>query len=524
MILGNRFVPFLSILISFAGGILIYEYRPGFLSGISYWWFIGGLTPLFCALLFLIRYKRDSSFKAVSAIAIAILGYLFAQNSDVSNKSNVISNAHYEIIKLELEKYNGSSAKFEKWTCSSLATFTNSNWIIHKGKVLLYVPKNEKDLKPGYEVLTNQSLLTVSNSNTGDFDYRKYLLRDNIMFQLFLKEGKYIFIRPSESGLQSLLYKIRFQGLELIREKLGAQSAPVVEAMVLGYRMDLNRYTKELFQSTGSMHVLAVSGLHVGVLFLMLQFFFQLPLMRNIPSLYSGLLILLSLWAYALLTGLSVSVFRSVLMFSLLQIGGLMRRKNSVLNSLAASAFVILFIQPNELFSVGFQFSYLAVAGIVLLYPYLNNLINSRFWILEKAWSMVAVSLSAQLAVGPLSVFYFGSFPTYFFISNFVVIPTGFLILIFGILFLLFGHSGFVHGLLGIVLNKLVEVQLLLLEFISNFNWSVLHVSINEIELVFLYIIILSLCFWLILKQPKYFVQLLIAITCWIWVDVIFYH
>ena len=155
------------------------------------------------------------------------------------------------------------------------------------------------------------------------------------------------------------------------------------------------------------MHVLAVSGLHVGIIFLILNTLLSFLGTSKNGRVVKAIILLIALWSYALLTGLSPSVLRAATMFSFVIMGTVLNRKSSIYNTLAASAFFLLIINPNLLFEVGFQLSYIAVLGIVYLQPLIYNRIYTRWWLLDKIWAITAVSIAAQIATLPLTLYYF---------------------------------------------------------------------------------------------------------------------
>lgn len=182
------------------------------------------------------------------------------------------------------------------------------------------------------------------------------------------------------------------------------------------------RTQKKLFTKTGVIHVLAVSGLHVGIIYLFLSWILKLK--RNqVNAAWKIILLIFILFLYAMITGFSPSVSRAVLMFSFMRIGELFGKKVHTLNALAFSAFIILIYNPTELFQLGFQLSYFAVLSIVIFYPAIYGLLFFKNTILDKLWSLTAVTLAAQIGTFPWALYVFHQFPVYFILSNWVTIP-----------------------------------------------------------------------------------------------------
>ena len=269
----------------------------------------------------------------------------------------------------------------------------------------------------------------------------------------------------------------------------------VVAAMSLGDKSALTRDLKETYSISGASHVLALSGLHLGIIYMLLSAF--LP-RRRWPAL-SQLLIILFIWAFVFLVGMSVSVVRSAIMltvYGLLSIGN--RDKMSV-NALAFTAIVMLMWSPAWLFDVGFQMSFLAVFAILLFVPLFEDVFPAEYlmkhrWI-KRIWGLVVVSCSAQLGVAPLIAFYFGRFSTYFLLTNFIVIPAAMVILWLSIVVLLFPSLAYI--LLYIV--QLLNAVLLRITAIPGASIDNLHPSILQVLLIY----VLIFCCYLLIERIK---------------------
>lgn len=264
--------------------------------------------------------------------------------------------------------------------------------------------------------------------NPEAFDYRQYLHFQNIHYQAFVKERSYGVIA---TGSGHLLWRVAFRWRARLLQVLhhyfpGVDEFAVASALLVGYKDDLSDDLRAAYAETGSMHALAISGTHVGLLYAGLLF-----LLRRIP--WPGqsrrwgetLLILLAIWAFTLLTGATASVLRASVMFSVYLIGKTIRRQGSVWNVLAASAFGLLWYNPYLLFDAGFQLSYAAVAGMVFFYPQL------KFWSpplpkwVGEGWKILLIGVAAQLGTLPLSLYYFHQFPVYFWLAGWVVVLGG---------------------------------------------------------------------------------------------------
>ncbi len=371
------------------------------------------------------------------------------------------------------------------------------------GKAIIYLPKNDKNklLLPGDELEIYSSWNNVeSPKNPGQFNYKNYLKFHEIELVSYANEDQWKlkginFYNIKRYGV--IARNICFDIFE--KSNLRDQNLAIASALTFGYKDVLDSSTKHAFSSTGAMHVLAVSGLHVGIVFLILHF-----LLGIIPMLYKRnwikyVLILLFMWFYALLTGLSPSVLRATTMLSFVVLGLMLNRNSSVYNSLAASAFFLLLINPFLIMQVGFQLSYLAVGGILFIQPKLFKLYKPKNLFFKKIWTLTTVSIAAQCATFPLGILYFHQFPNYFLLSNLIVIPMAFLILFLGIFLILSSKFEWIYNPLGEVLNFVVEWLNRSVSYIDKLPFALTEgISISIVETFLIYFIMIFVLIFLI--------------------------
>jgi competence protein ComEC len=250
-----------------------------------------------------------------------------------------------------------------------------------------------------------------------------------------LKSGDWELLQVKEDNIFfSTIYKMREYFLSILSTYVRDRNQfAVASAIMLGYNDYMNGDITRAYASSGALHVLSVSGLHVGIMFFMLNVLLKFMDNRGRKlEITKSVSIILFIWLYACLTGLSPSVLRSAMMFSLIQSGTLLKRHVNTFNIVFGSAVVLMLFNPFIVTEVGFRLSYLAVLGIIYLQPKIYSLWAFKNWFLDKAWMIVAVSLAAQIATFPLSLLYFHQFPNLFLISNLVVIPVSNLILFLG--------------------------------------------------------------------------------------------
>lgn len=294
--------------------------------------------------------------------------------------------------------------------------------------ILLYLTKDSlsQRLRSGDELLIKSRLsVPAGYGNPDEFDYPRYLLRRRISGVGFCSSGNWKLLahhRPLSLSQRALVWRERVLGLY---HELGfrGDELAVLSALTVGYKEELSEEIRESYSISGASHVLALSGLHIGFLYALLLFG-----LRIFPDRWWGarlcrcLIIITLLWAFAFFTGLSPSVVRSVLMCSLLVLSSIWGRESFSINTLAIAAFFMLLCRPSWLFDVGFQLSFCAVAAILLLQPDIYKILSPTHRMVRPVWTLLSVSLAAQIGTAPLVMLYFGRFSTHFLLTNLLVI------------------------------------------------------------------------------------------------------
>nr|WP_299337939.1 ComEC/Rec2 family competence protein [Allomuricauda sp.] len=295
------------------------------------------------------------------------------------------------------------------------------------GKIILSLSHDSLQRKPKVddEIVLFSSVEEIKPPlNPHQFDYKMYLNKLGIYHQIRAKPAELTYSTdPSPT-----LFGHAMQFREIIVSKLkqhsfGEDELAVIQALLLGKRDDISEDIYNNYKNAGAVHILAVSGLHVGILLLIVQFL-TTPLTRLPKGKFIQMIVIVFLlWSFAFVAGLSASIVRAVTMFSFVAYALHLKRPNNSFNIVALSMFFILLLKPLFLFQVGFQMSYAAVFAIIWIYPKLTKLWNPDFFVIRKVWQLLAVSVSAQLGVLPISLLYFHQFPALFFVSNLIVIP-----------------------------------------------------------------------------------------------------
>ena len=309
------------------------------------------------------------------------------------------------------------------------------------GRILVNIDK--KEFKNAFKVdelfLTKNELKEVRKAlNPNEFDYQNYLKKKSIYHQVQLKKDDYINLQSHHKSIKGISFSIRERiNLELKKYNFSEEELAIINAILLGQRQDLSNELYESYKNAGAIHILAVSGLHIGIILLFLNL-----LLKPLEKIRKGkiiklVLVVICLWIYAIIAGLSASVVRAVSMFTMIAIGLSINRPSSIKNSLIASMFILLLINPLYLFDVGFQLSYTAVFSIVWFHPLFKKLWKPKLKGIDYFWQILSVSFAAQLGILPLSLYYFHQFPSLFFVSSLVIIPLLGFILGFGIIIIL---------------------------------------------------------------------------------------
>lgn len=321
------------------------------------------------------------------------------------------------------------------------------------GKLLLNVTRDSSsiNLSPG-EIIQIAGDVTSINTplNPYQFNYSDYMENLGVLRQMNVKQEAVLQTGEGVSGLRQAAGSLREQIIRNIRQySFGQDELAIIQALLLGQRQEISQEIYSNYAAAGVIHILAVSGLHVGIILLLLNRLLQ-P-MDRLPKgkLFKALLLLLLLWGFALLAGLSPSIVRAVSMFSFVAIGMQLNRRTSVLNTLFISLLLLLLINPSYISQVGFQLSYAAVFSIVLIQPHLFALYKGENRFAKYFWGILTVTVAAQIGVLPLSLYYFHQFPGLFFLTNLLILPFLGIILGAGIIVLLLAAAGLLPEILA---------------------------------------------------------------------------
>lgn len=485
-----RYLPFLLLGIFWGRS----DFPPGL------WESVVLIFILWCGYFFFIL--KEGKIKTIlrpSALAYAMLVLFGAMLVLVKNerlpegleKVGVAKQYLAEVIQYDVQKPNSFENLLELKSVK-----TSAGWSTAEGKVLVY-HQSETQLLPGQILLINKPPEEIpAPKNPNEFDYKDFLARKGIFHRQFL--GKNFQIIPTDqiSDFGYFLDHLRQNMVLMLEAKIpDPDSRQVALALLLGQKQNLDPEIRKAYSETGVMHILAVSGLHVGIIYAIFLFLIKVIRLKKHQTKYFLIGVIGIIWLYAFLTGLSPSVLRAATMFSLITLGQMRDRKPSIYNVLAFSAMLLITVNPDVIFDVGFQLSYLAVAGIVLIQPLILNWWLPSSKVGEYFWQLTSVSIAAQLVTFPLSVYYFHVFPTYFLIANLFVIPISFLIMQVGVPLMILGWIPFLGEVLGWILSWLVWSQnqvTLLIHVLPVGTFNRLTISLTGMILIWLLTLIWS--------------------------------
>ncbi len=391
-------------------------------------------------------FSKATSFTFLMIVVFIILGTTLVKIHHPENHSNHYTHQmlpkdlqeHQAGIRFSIKERLKPSSYYDKYLVS-LRFLKDS---IAEGTLLLQIPRDSIDmvLDIGAVYSTVTTLKPIPKPlNPYQFDYANYLAKHYVFHKITTSPNRLIAHDKVQWSVFRLADRIR-KGIntKLSKYTFDDKQLSIINALLLGQRQDITQETFNEYRDAGAIHILAVSGLHVGILLLILNLVLQ-PLSRlhRKGKTITLVITIILLWCFAIIAGLSPSVLRAVTMFSFLAIGMQIRSKTSSYNSLFVSMFVLLCFNPLLLFSVGFQLSYLAVFAIVWIQPVFARWYRPTLYISKKLWDTFTVTMAAQLGLLPLTLYYFHQFPLLFFLSNLIIIPFLGGILGFGILVVL---------------------------------------------------------------------------------------
>jgi competence protein ComEC len=521
--------PFVRLLLALIIGIMVQFYLPIPLSLISIFTIsviLGLVSFSFTTIGFQFRYGVIRGL--LVQFLVLCLGLLLTYNSNLKSNNNWYGNiaAKNNVLVCRIAEPLVAKQNSFKTTAHINFLIDSNNSKPCIGKVLLYFAKADSVTYPKYgdEILIQNNLQLIKNKgNPGGFDYAKYMSFQQIYNQQYLKPTQFKIIdTTSADGFYNFIFSCRQKVIDIIQTNISGSKkvTGIIEALLIGYKEDLDKDVVQAYSNTGVVHIIAISGMHLGLIYVVLVWLFaRLPLIKRY-KLLQVIFILSSLWLFSLITGGSASVLRSAVMFTCIVIGKNFFKQASIYNALATSAFFLLCYNPYLLWDVGFQLSYTAVLGIVSLQKPIESLWYSKYWFFKKVWKMIAITLAAQVFTLPLCIFYFHQIPVLFLFTNLICVPLSTAIL-FGIIGVII-TSGYapLSMLLGKIFYGLTWCMNYIIDFFNSLSFAVVDdIFANHITTLLLYIFAILLSASLLKKNKAYLkyslITLLLFTTGW---------
>lgn len=486
--------PFFRLLLPFMIGIVLYQYVE-----LLQWSLLAmfGISLMLVLVAIVIRAsKRQFQFRWLFGCGI----FLFMMSlAYVLSAAHEKENAFSHLNKKGIYRVELTSAPVEKaksFLCKvDVLQYFDSTWKPARGQAILYFQKDQAASK----LLFGDRLMVEAEFgeperalNPDGFDYATYLKRQGVGATSYISSGSWQLTGQNTSfSIRREADKWRNYLLDIYRKfNIQGDQFAVLAALTLGYTDDLQSDIRASYSSTGVMHILSVSGMHVGVVYIVMAFLLSFMNRSQRLKVFKGLFIMLFLWAYAFLSGLSAAVIRATIMFSFVSVASCFERKSQIYNTIFASAFFMLIYNPNFLYDVGFQLSYSAVLSIIFFQPIVDKLYKPTNKVGRFTWEMLSVSLAAQLGTMPFTLYYFQQFPNYFLLTNFIAIPLSTLVIYLAIGLLMTSFVPYFSLGVAFLLKWSLWALNFVIVFIQNLPFSVSHISFDIKQTVVIFLAI----------------------------------
>lgn len=503
-------VPFLRVLLPFMAGIVLYHDVPSGNKVLA----LALLLVILAAIkgfLFLkdyhkIRYAVYQGMLLQSLLLVA--SYLLCLLHSMSNSPHWYKHVspQYQYLLVRINDDIQEKPKTRKVSVDIVQLIGRHKMINVQGEAILYFQHgpDTQQLKEGDVVLVKNKLIDIhTNGNPGEFDYASYCQLKNIFQTAYLKTNEWKLSTVCKRSVGTSFRNAgRFSRAILSQHISNKVSLGIAEALLMGYRNDIDHEVWQAYSNTGIVHIIAISGMHMAMIYSSVRWLlFLIPFMRRKRILTLALSIL-CMWLFAALTGLPPSVTRAAIMFTFLGIGEMINRDISGLNNLSTSAFCLLCINPNWLMDVGFQLSYLAVLSLLFFYKKVYDWFYlSNKW-LDAVWKLMAATIAAQILTFPLCIYYFHQFPILFLITNLVAVPATTVILYAEILFMLLSWLTPIAAWIAYGISKAIEWLNCLVLWIGQCSFTVWSgLQITQVELILLYLLVILTSLWLIKRK-----------------------
>jgi competence protein ComEC len=520
--------PFVRLLISMIAGILVQWQFP---VSIRIWWLLLSISIIAVTSFFFIPFFHRFRLGFLGGIACAILfisiGALWVWHRDIRNQTNWLGTFYREndALAVTLNEPPVEKAKSFKVNATVSYLLKENNSIRVAGNIIVYFKKDPpeetnrsllQELHYGTVILFKKALQEIKNSgNPGAFDYKRFSLFRGITHQVYLEPDEFVVLTDKkENWLDRFIYSCRNRVLNILRKNIpGSRERGLAEALLIGYKDDLDPGLVQSYTHTGVVHIIAISGLHIGLIYwLLVQLLRPMQRSQKIKWL-RPFFIIVGLWLFSLLAGAQPSVLRSALMFTCIVLAENLAKKTSVYNTLALSAFLLLCYNPFWLWDAGFQLSYAAVLSIIIFRRPVYNWFYFENKLLDLVWKLNAVTIAAQILTVPLSIYHFHQFPNYFILTNLVAVPLSSIIVLGEILLCVIYFIPAFALLVGKLLTILIGWMNQYIERIERMPFSLWNnLQVNGAQTVLLILFITGASYWLMERSAGGLKTALIAL------------
>lgn len=500
--------PLIKITIAFILGIITAYYVNPSIATIAITLSIS--FSLFCGFYFWSLKQNNCIF--LFGIFTSLLSFFIGALTLLSHTEN-LQKSHYTNCQIAFEKSQfvtlilREKLKGNDYNDRYVALVKTISGKTYDGKVIVNVAKDssQNHLVIGNCIKVKTTLQrNKSSKNPSQFDYSQYLANKQIYAQIYCPKKEILVSKTIRKDIWYYCAKMHSRIISnLEKSKFNKAEMNVALALILGQQQEISQDIIQDYQYSGATHILSVSGLHVGFIMLFITF-----ILKPIPNTRKGSFfklasILISLAGFAIISGLSPSVLRSVVMFSFIAIGNHLLRNGNIYHTLFVSILLILLFEPYFLFDVGFQLSYLALFFILWLQPLLKNIYKPKNKLILYIWEALTVSFAAQIGTLPLCLYYFHQFPGLFFVTNIIILPILSFIMIAGIIVMIIAVFTQPPIFLTIIFEKSIYLLNLMIHFVASMDSFVIrNISFNLYHLAAFSFLIIFTIIWI--KQPDY--------------------
>lgn len=501
--------PFLRFIIPFITGIMVQSCSS---LSVQTAWLIAGCCCACMGLFSQIPLSLQFRYRPINGIALNsllfIAGVLLVHYKNIRRSPQWFTPIYTSgaALLVTIEEPLTEKAKSYRTVVSVEAIIKGTQVQPATGKLMLHFQKDSipPQLHYGDQLLFAKTPEHINNTaNPNAFNYARYCALKSIWHQVYLGQQEYTVAEKKQvNPVKKVLFYTRKKVLNIIRENIpDKKQAGLAEALLIGYKDELDKQLLQSYINTGVVHIIAISGLHLGLIYGLLVLLCR-PLRGQWTRWATPLITLAGLWLFTFLAGASPSVLRSAVMFTCLIIGNSLTRPVTVYNSLAASAFLLLCYDPWLCLDIGFQLSYAAVLSIALFMKPLYQCLFIQNKYLHYCWKLAAVTLAAQILTLPISIYHFHQVPNLFLIANLIAVPLSGIILMGELLLCALSFIPAAAKATGWLLDKLIRLLNGFIELINQVPFNTTgDISINLMQLILLYTIIGCLAAWLLQKK-----------------------